>query len=364
MKTLNVIWCQTEGMEEEWIRWLLLDWKVVEWRAPNLDCWQEDSLFVLSSNAHPLDRLPEPFLRGLRGLRRKGLFHLSDEWFCGGYESYREFDWVIRNYWASPFRHPGILVVPLGYANGTAGKGEPLLASRRRFLWAFAGNRNAARVEMVRRLEAVHPQRVHLYGRGLPQSRGLSREEYGALLRETVFCPCPMGNVLLETFRVYEALEAGCVPIVEGRIGLSYFEELMPGHPIPTVTGWREAARMLEGIAENRPALDEIQGRVWAWWQKEKEGVRDRVGEFVRQGLRGAWAASLREGWRFRTGLRHDLWRRIELLRHHSLGAAADRLRRTVAQRGVTILWKGGPAFKQGSDREMVVSRRSGKRSE
>lgn len=151
---------------------------------------------------------------------------------------------------------------------------------------------------------------------------------------------------MMETFRVYEALENGCIPIVERRWGLAYFDRLFSEHPIPTVDGWMHAARRIEDWARDPQELHRIQRKVSSWWQEYKRKLREGVSDFVRRGLRGEWSASLRKNWRFRSGRRYELWRRLEPLRHHTLGAAIDRMRRSVLERGPTTLWKGGPRFK------------------
>ncbi len=42
----------------------------------------------------------------------------------------------------------------------------------------------------------------------------LGPEEYRTILAMSIFAPCPPGNYNQETFRLYEALEAGTIPIV------------------------------------------------------------------------------------------------------------------------------------------------------
>ncbi|QSR85446.1 exostosin family protein [Methylacidimicrobium sp. B4] len=347
--SLTLLWCQTGVLEEEWIRFLFSGWRLTERRIPDLDPLEENSLLVLSSNVHPLDRLDPAFLRKVSSLPRIGLFHLSDEWFCGGYEAYRHFRFILRNYHARLFAHPGICVVPLGWTNGTQEKEEADPASRRRSIWTFAGNRNWARHQMVAELVHVVPNQVRLSQPG--GSPPLSREEYLSWLRDAAFCPCPMGNVVLETFRVYEALEAGCIPIVEHRFAFDYFRSLLGENPLPSVRSWGEGASYMRRLASDPASLDASQREIRQWWRFYKAKLQREVGEFVLRGLAGEWERSLVERWRFRSGLGHDVRRRVELLRHHSLGAALDRANRGVRERGLSILWRGGPRFKEKGER-------------
>jgi hypothetical protein len=46
-------------------------------------------------------------------VRGKGLFHLADEWFTGGYQMYTKFDFVLRNYHTPIFENHGIMTLPL-----------------------------------------------------------------------------------------------------------------------------------------------------------------------------------------------------------------------------------------------------------
>ena len=49
------------------------------------------------------------------------------------------------------------------------------------------------------------------------------------ILHDSVFCPAPTGYQSPETFRLYEALDSGCIPLVDG--GQAYFENLFSGLP-------------------------------------------------------------------------------------------------------------------------------------
>ncbi len=342
---LTIFWLQPEIAEEEWIRFLFSGWDLAERRVVDLHRVEENSLLVLSSNAHPLDRLDPAFLKRISSFSRIGLFHVSDEWFCGGYEAYRNFNFVLRNYHARFFSHPGIRTVPLGWTNGIGKGEEAALASQRRTVWTFAGNRNWVRHQMVGELLHVTPNRVRLCQPGglLP----VCREEYLGWLRDAAFCPCPMGNVVLETFRLYEALEAGCIPLVERRRGFDYFRLLFGENPLPSVRNWREGARYMQRLLCDPEVLDARQRKIGEWWQSYKSKLQSELRYFVLRGFAGEWKELLQRDWRFRSGTLHDLRRRLELLRHHTLGAALMRIRDGVRKRGPSILWRGGPRFKE-----------------
>jgi hypothetical protein len=83
-----------------------------------------------------------------------------------------------------------------------------------RFLWSFAGFKRATRISMFENLKHVEPHKCYLYD-GQSQQPWLDRAEFRALLSDSVFSPCPMGNTVLESFRIYESLEMGCIPILE-----------------------------------------------------------------------------------------------------------------------------------------------------
>ena len=116
---LNLIWTQDpETLSETgWIRWLLGGLDFTEYVAPGLDLFKENALYIISSNRHPLSRLPTRFAEGLASVERKGLFQISDKSYSGGYDIYAKFDFVLRNHYSSIFQHPGIMVLPLGPTN-------------------------------------------------------------------------------------------------------------------------------------------------------------------------------------------------------------------------------------------------------
>ncbi len=323
MMATHLIRCYDYAYEDEWNRYLFAPLDVVEHEAPDFSVVEDRAIFVVIGR-RGLEHVPARFLERVKRLSMKGLYHLGDEFLSGGYELYRHFDFVIRNYYGSALRGEGIRTVPLGYPVGMAGDGTEPRASARRYAWCFLGNMSAARPSMIAELRRLAPYHLHTYHIGRDESRALSREEYKEILRASAFAPCPMGNVMLETWRLYEALEAGTIPLLSRRALMPYHDLIMPDHPIPTFTNWRSARRFAERSLADAAALDALQRRVTDWWRAYKADLQAEMAEFVTRGFAGAYRDSLRH-WQPRSGWALRTWRLLELSRHHDIAAAAGR---------------------------------------
>jgi hypothetical protein len=178
---------------------------------------------------------------------------------------------------------------------------------------------------MVAEFRRIAPHHLALYDSRRQKVRPATESEYKDILRASVFAPCPMGNVMLETFRLYEALEAGAIPLLSRRLFMPYHDRVIPGHPIPAFTRWAAACRFANRLLADPAALDALQARLMAWWRDYKSRLQSETCHFVAQGFEGRFRADLAE-WRPRTGTALRAWRLVELLKHHDLAAARGRL--------------------------------------
>jgi hypothetical protein len=325
---LNLIWTQPQSSlrEAQWIRWLFADFETVEHVAPTLEIFADNSIYVLSSNRHPLSTLPHWFFERLQRVQGKGLFHLSDEWFSGGYQVYSNFDFVLRNYYSSLFITPGIKSLPLGPASNMMNGACTRRTSGRDVIWSFAGQKTALRMKMFDEFKNLRPNECHFFNSRSQEKPPLGQDALASLLCHTIFAPCPMGNVVLETFRVYEALEMGCIPLVERRKWMPYYDLLLPGHPLPTFSNWRSARHFVEALLTDRTELTARQNNIAQWWREFKMMLRKDVTSFVTEGLEGTFQASLRNEWHCQVGLRHAAWRLFELSKHANRLSLQDRI--------------------------------------
>jgi hypothetical protein len=207
--------------------------------------------------------------------------------------------------------------------------GQPPQA--RTHVWTFAGNLTTARKEMLREFRSIGPNRCATYGNRSPQVP-VSKTDYRAMLADSVFCPCPMGNVVIETYRLYEALEMGCIPIVERRPFLNYYENLMPGHAIPTFAAWRDARLFVERTICDDAAIARLQRDVYGWWTNYKLLSQQRVADFIAKSRKNSFQSELKI-WNMNKSRYFHVWRKCELLRHSTVQVALSRVRTSVIKK-------------------------------
>lgn len=264
------------------------------------------------------------------------LVHFLDENYEGRYEIYRNFRGVFRCFWSEGFIQGHVRKLPLGYSNGMGRSGRSLQpATRRRYVWSFIGQANkSSRPDAVRALGRIEPHFLYCtddvpglatLNRVDGRSRRLAPEEFSQVLLESAFSPCPMGNVNIECFRVYESLECGAIPIVERRATLDYYRKLLGDHPMPTVRSWSEAARMMRRMLRNPDDINVLQQQCMAWWDGYKRDYRAEVGRFLQERPAQAPVETVPLTSRVQ---QIPGWRTIELLRHHNASAFLRRVNR------------------------------------
>lgn len=149
----------------------------------------------------------------------------------------------------------------------------------RPFDWTFAGQVNSdRRKEWVSVLAGMDARNLDIsagFTQGLPRERFLKR------LLDTKVAPCPGGIGMPSSFRAYEALEAGCIPLLDSKGGQPRI--LMDGNSFWHRLFLRRKSSVvindLEGITELIPHFvnDEVffalSARTSAHWQGYKREI-------------------------------------------------------------------------------------------
>ena len=323
---MRLVWHADGLMEIDWLRHILGDLIRDEVIDLQFTCFDDDTIHVVSINTSPLPSLHRYFEECRSRCEHLVLLHLSDEYFSGGYSLYRYFDTVIRNNHTYLADAPGILTIPLGYANGSTSSDRP--ADTRPYVWSFVGQTKASRLAMIAAMETVQPSYV-LKTPGLHDTSGqrLSKAEYNAILAGSIFAPCPMGNALLECWRMYEALEAGCIPLVEKRATIDYYRSLFGAHPIPEFRTWGDASRFIQQSVRDKQGLLDLQSKIAAWWASYKIKVHEQL-RAVTSVSHATELQQYSNMFRNRYPFIHEPLRITELLRHQTGDSLRRRLMR------------------------------------
>lgn len=112
-------------------------------------------------------------------------------------------------------------------------------------------------------------------------TQGFDHEAYYKKLSEAWLAPAPSGPKSVDSFRLYEALEAGAIPVADavtpdGTVMREHWNMVFGG-PVefPVVEGW-EKLQDLEAMVARGPA---ISAKIGSWWELKKRDLAIRLHE-------------------------------------------------------------------------------------
>ena len=93
------------------------------------------------------------------------------------------------------------------------------------------------------------------------------------VLSSTVFMPCPNGFFHPETYRLYEALQCECIPIVE--YAYNYYDRLFPNNPFIKINKWADAKSMIKEWEINQ--IEKKREECKIWWKEYKNKLQEYI---------------------------------------------------------------------------------------
>lgn len=277
MNTFNVQWLTQDQtlFEGDWLRFLF---KNVQ---NHIDVEFDPDKIKTDKNTVLICNHAVPYRYVLDKLRSNGkkyvIVLLSDENLCDPCEWLHDPNCVslIRNY-VNPTQitHPKVKVFGLGYKRKFADICKSL-NSERETTWCFAGTAHGERAQMLEIFKDYGTSVVH-YCSGFGAADSLKTEEYAQTLKNSVFALCPPGQDSNDTFRVYEALEAGCIPVTLRRskqfdIHPSYWHGVFRGEfniPFIYAENWEDAKKQVKDLDE--ATTKKVRGKCAMFWEKWK----------------------------------------------------------------------------------------------
>jgi GR25 family glycosyltransferase involved in LPS biosynthesis len=202
------------------------------------------------------------------------ILHMSDEYSQDPIGFYPLAQGVIRNYYRKEVAEGDkIITIPLGF-HWAIPDGEPVIHTPRppfrEFVWSFVGTGWAGRKEKLRPLEAVPGDHKLVFMDQWNSPSMIGREESLSILLNSWFVPCPAGNNG-ETFRIYEALEAGSIPIVVQEPGMEdYFAFIGRYLPLMLATSWEHAAQLIYTLRKEPEIYEKYRLQLLEAWENCK----------------------------------------------------------------------------------------------
>ena len=234
------------------------------------------------------------WLEALRQLGRKfKVLHLADEFLSDPIDFY---SWpnvlgVLRFYPRADIPADAInkvLTLPLGYHWQFKGNRDlPHISTPelpfRELMWSFAGTNWKGRSSDMLILDAIEPKFTKWFDNWNDQQQ-LKEEEYLALMLNSKFVPCPPGQNV-ETYRFYEALACGCIPIFvdipENAIWLQLLNNEIPFLKLPS---WNDAAAIMHHFKENPDQMEKYRMTILIAWANYKKRLENKVAAWLSNG--------------------------------------------------------------------------------
>lgn len=209
-------------------------------------------------------------------------------------EELNKLKWVVliitsdeeRNFPVEKIKHPNVKIWvqnpkqarhdeygkwPLGYTSETR---KNLNLETKDLDFFFAGQvTHKRRVDFIQSLRTITRLNGELFAsEGFAQ--GLPPDEYMGLMNRAKVVPAPSGPVCAESFRVYEALETGAIPIADAESpqgDKDYWDYLFGTVPFPTIQGITNLPGYINDQVEN---FQSKANKIQAWWIRTKRNLK------------------------------------------------------------------------------------------
>ena len=190
---------------------------------------------------------------------------------------------VVRNYFRNNLSNK-VLVLPLGY-HYTINSGiespyerTPQLPFRRN-IWSFHGTNWCNRKDILDPLQVLGDHTYKLYD-NWNDANSLKQKEYCSMLLDSIFIPC-VGGQNAETFRFYESLECGCIPILVNDASSEYFGFISNYIPLLNLPNWQVVPDVIQQMLNDKEALEKYRFIVLNAYKDMKQNLKQKIKEIL-----------------------------------------------------------------------------------
>ena len=249
-----------------WIKEILnkIDYSIIENES---ELKKEDVLIIVDSS---VEKKNEFYLKLKLICSKIFLIHLGDEQGPADLTTvYNNCTFIWRTFCSNKyFGNNKIQCIPLGYKSGVLNNKKNV----KKYKWSFMGTpHKSSRHDLLFQLSDIKPFFSHRTEKF--NEKILSVNEMSEVLSSTEFLPCPNGFFHPETYRLYEALECECIPIVES--AYNYYDRLFPENPFIKINKWSDVKPIIKGWDKSQvnKKINECQ----IWWNNYKNSLQEKI---------------------------------------------------------------------------------------
>ena len=261
-----------KNFSDKWIYFLLnkIQFKLIE---NERDIENKDTVIIVDSS---IEKKNDLYVKLKLACSKVFLIHLGDE--TGIYDLssiYNNCGFVWKAFCTNRyFNNKKVTCLPIGYKSGVALKD---VGKSRKYKWTFIGTpHKSSRHDLLFQFSNINPS--FSYKTKNFNEKIIEVDEMSEILSSTVFLPCPNGFIHPETYRLYEALECECIPIVEN--SYRYYDRLFPNNPFLKIDKWSEAKEII--ATWNDEQIKKKQNECKIWWNKYKTKIQNSIAEKIK----------------------------------------------------------------------------------
>tara|TARA_B100000965_G_scaffold403395_1_gene431370 strand:+ start:294 stop:1148 length:855 start_codon:yes stop_codon:yes gene_type:complete len=202
------------------------------------------------------------------------LLHLGDEGGKVNKNFYSNFIHVFRTFYFNSFaNNPRITFIPIGYKTGPVK--NLINLNERKYIWNFLGTiHGASRYDLMFQNKNIKPNYINITKKFGGQN-SLGPKEYYEVMGDTTFSLVSHGYYHPETYRLYESLESGCIPIIENPH--NFFDTFLPKNPIIKINLWKESREIIEDLNSNDKKKLDLCNSIQEWWLNYKLSLKSEI---------------------------------------------------------------------------------------
>ena len=260
-KVYNSWWGEYFLNHKDWINLMIkdLNYKLID-QLENIN--SDDLVLIIDCD---ISKKVEFYSNLKKKIKKIYLFHLGDEASTDlNSNVYEKFEFVWKNYFNNKFKSvKNCAFFPLGFKSKENFKKINL--GERKYIWSFSGTiHGSSRYDMLYQLKDILPNNIKLTTE-FGSKDSLNSEKYYEIICNSIYVPVPHGFFHPETYRFYEALEAGCIPLVENPH--NFYDFIYPNNPIQKLTTWTEAKKFIKESYKNESLKSEYLEELDYWWK-------------------------------------------------------------------------------------------------